>query len=216
MYVLRVVNTSNFKIGFSTNVEKRIAGWRKVIPFVELEPVSVYFTPQAKRLEAALHKYFSQYSLRNTEWFELPISKVSVFEQTTEQLLNMLGVAEIGSDEKSPYDHRPFITATTKTPEQAPQENQEPDKSRRLKRLPDYQELDNPPSIQEEFEFGLLPEMLELYDELLSWEAVGEHYGISEKIARNVAENEIMPLDNNNRRKFGLCMTYPDFEDGST
>jgi len=232
VYVLRVSGGSYCKIGMSIDADSRIKNWQMTVPFLNLETVAVYFSHEANQLEGALHKHFSEHRIGSTEWFDLPEYKWEEFDFSVEHWLKFFRLEEHSEPKENTNGRDLNVYPLVPTPPpDLPKEASKPHQQfpiaepthprerindpRRLTRLPDYQSLKNIPSIQDEFDFGLLPEMWELYEEFQSWEAVGDQYGVSEDIARNVAENEIMPMDNNNRRKFGLCMTYPDFENGA-
>src|SRR5271154_5720061 len=79
VYVLRQKDTNNYKIGFSTNYQQRLANFDVRLPF-EVEEVFIYKTDNYRKLEAFLHDAFKEYRLNGSEFFALADGQVAMIE----------------------------------------------------------------------------------------------------------------------------------------
>lgn len=222
VYVLRVTETQNHKIGMTTDPEKRIHDWRNTLSFLNLTIVAIYYTSMARTLESELHEYFRDYQIGETEWFELPKGDTEFFQESEEMLLEFFGIDESVDDETEPNEG-PYsnIMGLPKPKENIPVKTREPPKKlsdkepERLQRIPygeDWPPSAELPSIDDEFHYGLIPEALELYEELGTWQAVGDHYDLSKEEIWYIVEQKYMPTDNPTRKKLGLC-TFLEIKD---
>lgn len=77
IYIIRAGNTNYYKIGFSTDADKRLKDLQTGCPFrlyklVECEGNLTY--------EKMIHDYFNEYKCRNNgEWFEMDIDVLNNF-----------------------------------------------------------------------------------------------------------------------------------------
>lgn len=76
VYFINQVGTENYKIGFSRNYDTRKAIFNVKLPFA-IEETFVYETENYKELEAALHDYFSDNRLNDSEFFHLPATIIA-------------------------------------------------------------------------------------------------------------------------------------------
>lgn len=219
VYVIHAVELPHYKIGRTKNINKRFYDLQFGIP-IDLEIITVHFTPYSHQLEELLHKRFREARRGKSEWFLLSDKDIEFLQQDTEILFSHFPPIAQKQVDDSPYpvkrDEQEKETTSTLFRQEIkrhtkkrrnPIKKEEP---KRLIKLPEYVVIpaENRPTISDEFQYGLLPEIWELYEELGTWEAVGKHYGVSKGIAWQVANNEVMPQQNELRRKFGLCTIY--------
>ena len=73
---------SNYKIGISKNVSKRLESLQTSSP-EKLELLFKHRTTEADKLEKSLHKFFKYYRIReNGEWFQFEDTKISEWLRT--------------------------------------------------------------------------------------------------------------------------------------
>lgn len=227
VYILQVAGTQNFKIGMTRDPDKRIHDWRNTISFVNLEIVAVYYTPAARTLESELHEYFGDYRIGGSEWFELREDDTEFFRKPGDELLEFFGVDDAADDnvepDEGPYSNimelpKPRENIAVKTEEVSKKLSDK--QSERLHRIPDGEDWPagiEPPSADDEFHNGLLPEAIELYEELGTWQAVGNYYDLSKEEIWYIVEHKHMPTDNPTRKKLGLStfLETKDFISGA-
>lgn len=215
VYILRVAETQNHKIGMTRDPEKRIHDWRNMLPFVDLEIVAVYYTSAARALESKLHEYFKDNQIGASEWFELRKDSTEILQKPEDALLEFFGIYEIVDDEREsdegPYSNimglpKPKENIAVKIKE--PSKKQPDKKSTRLFRVPDGTKIppDQMPSLEDEFHLGLVPEVKELYEELGTWQAVADHYDVPKEIVWAIGVHKDDPISfmNDIRTKLGL------------
>jgi len=180
------------------------------MPFVDLNLAAVYFTGAARRLEGCLHHHFSEFQIGTSEWFDLPEDQQNLFTLSTRYLLDLFEIPDTEWIEEE--DEQPIKKIEKTEFQQIEIKAEEP---KRLKRLPKYQNLnsDTMPTIQDELDYGLIPEIKEFYEDLGTWKKVADHYGVEERIVYNIAINNAMPFPNSLRRKLGLCMIFPNIDE---
>lgn len=78
VYCIQIKGFDLFKVGYSNNVEKRLATLQTAIPF-DLEIVDLIHcqdSDKARRIESIIHKYIEEHHYRG-EWFKMPIEKIA-------------------------------------------------------------------------------------------------------------------------------------------
>ncbi len=189
VYVIDAVGTGYYKIGYSENIQNRIGGLQSGIPF-DLDIVALYFTDQYKYLEKILHERFEEKRRKGSEWFRLSKADIDFFcNKTTEEMLNQF----------PPMQRLPVEQDIVKALKTKPCDI----------KIEIYEkeiiEAKEEPKEFHEFYDGLVPEVLGLFDELGTWQAVADHYKISKKLAWNIGVHKLEPiLDGEARSRLGL------------
>jgi len=218
VYVLHVVGTHNYKIGMTRDPKKRIGDWRNTIPFVKLTVVAVYYTAAARTLESDLHAHFRDHRVGRSEWFKLYEDGAGFFQKSEEEILEFFGIDEISNDHSEPVDGPYSNTSGLPEPEKINHEDEEfeqmeplklvPEEPQRLRRIEKGETIDPEKivSLEEEFYFGIVPEVRDFYEELGTWQAVADHYGVPKEIVWAIGAHEDDPISflNDIRSKLGL------------
>jgi len=217
VYLIHASETPYYKIGISIDVDKRLYSLRSSFPFIPLMLIATHFTPANRQLEKSLHAHFHN-NLLNNEWFSLADSDIQFMKRPTEYLLNYFYIVEedhiLNGDEESEMAHEPQeISPEPASPIE--EDSPTPKEPERLTRVPDGVEIpsDKIPSLEDEFHLGLVPEVKELYEELGTWQAVADHYGVPKEIIWAIGVHEEGPISfmNDIRIKLGLstlCAPY--------
>jgi len=85
VYIIRALTTEYYKIGITTDIEKRICGIQTAVPFWDLELVATQYSADYRVIEKMLHENYSSQRLRNSEWFiftddELKSAQIELIE----------------------------------------------------------------------------------------------------------------------------------------
>lgn len=231
VYVVHALGTKYYKIGKSANIKNRLRGLQVSSP-TKIKLIAIHYFGDYSNLETSLHKKFQHVRRETSEWFELSIKDIEFLLLETNEILSNLQLptrAPLPAPNQakakshiqilpSPYS---VINLTPRSLEQeaspeievikdieVAKEKEEP--LPRLIRVAKGEEIAiaDQPTIDDEFQYGLLPEIWELYEELGTWEAVGKHYGIPKGKIWYIANNKVMPYQNKLREKLGLCTIY--------
>ena len=213
LYVIHATTTPYYKIGISRDINKRLYTLRSSFPFVPLQLIHVHYTNANRPLEGALHKRFSG-ALVDNEWFRLSEEDVQFLRQDTETLMALVNVPDRVSDESIEEQPGPYSRVSQKaSPKHTESSHRRKTDSKedthpRLRRIPDGEKvLDKDlPTIEDEFRYGLLPEVRELYEQMGTWQKVADHYGVPKHVVWNIVVHEMWPIDwmNDVRAKLGL------------
>jgi len=220
VYVIHGVGTKYYKIGRTTDIKNRLKHIQSCSPTI-IKLLTIHYIDDAVSLEEILHVRFQHVRRDGSEWFKLSADDVKFLLLDTNELIYNFPLLKLGRTKPqeqnipSPYSvvnltSRPPKPESSVTSKRKVQLKPQKDEPKRLYRVPDGVKIpeDDLPSIDDEFQYGLLPEIQELYDELGTWEAVGKHYGVQEDTIRHIANHEVMPIQNELRTKFGLSGIY--------
>lgn len=172
--------------------------------------IRVHYTELFRQLEKVLHGRFQGQRLKASEWFSLSEDDIDFLSQETNVLISHFpetiiendqidDFPEPKEDELEDYDYEEELE------EELEEEIEE--EPIRLRRVPDGEEIseEDMPSLDDEFNYGLVPELLGLYENLGTWQAVGNQYGIPKEKAWAMATQGFQPFaDNELRWKLGL------------
>ena len=209
VYIMRGVGTKYYKIGRTLNIKNRLAGVQSCSP-TKIELLIVHYVDDMAHYELSLHDRFQHVRRDKSEWFELSAEDLAFLSLETSELIRNLPLPEKEQTIPSAYSIVAFAPQTLEQeikPEANIIEEEEPPRLIRVAKDEEIAIADQP-TIDDEFQYGLLPEIWELYDKLETWEAVGKHYGIPKGKIWYIANNEAMPLQNNLRLKLGLSSIY--------
>ena len=92
VYVAHALTTSYYKIGITTNIEKRLHGLQTVIPFFDIEIIATHYHDRHRDMERLLHRIYADKQLRTSEWFDLTSADLSTVLMSTADLANRLGL----------------------------------------------------------------------------------------------------------------------------
>ena len=91
IYLLAIRDLNVYKVGISSNVEKRIKTLQTGCPY-KLEILKTFQSPKASKIEKVLHRQYSskkidenEYSLKG-EWFYLGIKTIINFKEICSQI----------------------------------------------------------------------------------------------------------------------------------
>jgi len=206
VYVMRGIGTKYYKIGRTLDVQKRLAGVQSCSPN-KIELLIVHYVDDMVHYEISLHEKFQHVRRDGSEWFELSAEDLAFLSLETSELIRNLPSPEQEQTIPSAYSIVALAPQTVEQEIESEANIIEEEESLRLIRVAKGEEIEiaDQPTIDDEFHYGLLPEIWELYETLGTWEAVGKHYGVSKGIIWYIANNKAMPGQNELRIKLGLC-----------
>ena len=103
VYFINQVGTENYKIGFSRNYDTRKAIFNVKLPFA-IEETYVYETENYKELEVALHDYFADNRLNDSEFFHLSANIIASIPNLCRKLETALLEERDREDEENDED----------------------------------------------------------------------------------------------------------------
>ena len=92
VYVVHALTTNYYKIGITTDLEKRLYGIRLTIPFFQIVVIAEHYHGEYKKIEGLLHELYADKRLNNSEWFELTSDELSTATMRTIDLIDSLGL----------------------------------------------------------------------------------------------------------------------------
>jgi hypothetical protein len=207
VYIVHAVETLFYKIGMTTKIKSRLASFHSVAPFIVFDPVLIYYHEDRMKIENQLHKRFQDQRIEGTEWFKLDEINFEYLKQDIDVIANDLDCQKrtnkiypvISQREKSKKIKKPLKSKYIKKKEKIIIEGVKWENG-----VP-TNKLYSGASIEEEFEYGLLPEIEWLYENLGSWKAVADYYGVDVETIWKIANFPWMPIDDLElRHKLGL------------
>ncbi len=216
VYVIHAAETEYYKIGFSSKLNNRIKTFQVSFPFLKIKLIVSHYHPEARRLENLLHNRFTSLRLETSEWFTLGKEELDFLRQKTNEIIELYS---FNFPDKSEGIEVPEVYPSTNQRLKSQIKGNSKKKNKEIKSEPKkiiegvriengvpFNELYAEHSIEEEFHYGLLPQIEWLYEKRGTWQAVAEFYHVDPVVIWKIANWNWMPIfDNSLRDKLGLC-----------
>lgn len=212
VYIVHAIETPFYKIGMTTRIKSRLASFHAVAPFIEFDPVLIYYHEERSEIETQLHRRFREQRIEGTEWFKLEKINFEHLKQDIDVIANDL------DRQKRTNEIYPVVSQRNKPKQNKPKRKSDPIKSKDKKIIEGVRwegwiptnELYAGATLEEEFECGLLPQIWFIYAYTNSWTEVAEYYGVSRETIWRIANIPWMPVDHIGLRKqIGLSDLSP-------
>jgi hypothetical protein len=87
-YIYIIKNNDLYKIGYTSNFEKRLKNYKTHLGFVDI--VLLYETNNAFKIESDLHQFYYNHSLKNKEWYKFSdLELINVIKNITKKVYNV-------------------------------------------------------------------------------------------------------------------------------
>ncbi len=90
VYVVHAIETPFYKIGMTTRIKSRLASFHAAAPFIEFDPVLIYYHEDRTKIEKQLHRRFQEQRIEGTEWFKLDEINFEYLKQDIDVIANAL------------------------------------------------------------------------------------------------------------------------------
>ncbi len=208
VYIVHAIETPFYKIGMTTRIKSRLASFRAVAPFIEFDPVLIYYHEDRKKIEKQLHKRFQEQRIAGTEWFKLDEINFEYLRQDIDVIANAL------DRQKRTNEIYPVSNQKNKPKQSKPKHKPDPVEHKakviiesvRWEGWIPFNELSDS---MYEFEYGFLPQVWYVYAHLDDWKEVAKIYDMDPVELWKIANWQWEPMDNKTRKKLGLCLFIP-------
>lgn len=218
VYIVHAIGTPFYKIGMTTSIKSRLASFHSTAPFIEFDPALIYYHEERAEIETQLHRRFQEQRIEGTEWFKLEEINFQHLEQDIDVIANELDRKKRTNEVYPVTNQKKPKKKKKEPPEQKERKNKPKNKTiivgQRWEDGVPVNELYAENTIEEEFLYGLLPQIKWLYEDRGTWKAVAEYYDVDPVAIWKMANWNWMPMfDNTLRKKLGLStFLSPDYE----